>query len=275
MGAERFALIGDPVAGSVSPAMQRAAFRAAGLDHDYVAVRVPARELEARWPDLAASCRGLNVTIPHKERVVPLLDEISPEAARIGSVNTVVLRDGRAEGHSTDGAGFMAALRRAGLGPHRRAVILGSGGAARAVAAALRAERTAVVVAGRTPARTRRLAEDLGVEAVALEPGPLREALADADLLVNATPLGGRPKETPLPVGVAIPPGATVFDLVYRPRRTALLARAEARGCAVVEGVEMLVEQGALSFEIWTGAPAPVEAMREAALRALGEASGA
>jgi shikimate dehydrogenase len=194
-------------------------------------------------------------------------------------VNTVVFSEGYAVGHSTDGAGFLAALRRAGMGRVGRAVVLGTGGAARAVAAALADEGTAVLVMGRNRGAGHRLAADLardsgppGTIAFALaDPGAIARALPAANLLVNATSVGGWPEAatSPLPRDVRLEPPLSVVDLVYRPRRTVLLARAASAGCTVVEGVEMLIEQGARSFEIWTGRPAPVEAMRAAAYRAL------
>jgi shikimate dehydrogenase len=257
----RLALIGDSVSHSVSPAMMRVAIEVGGLDLTYEAVRVPAAALRGTWSSLVTRFAGMNVTAPLKEAVVPLVAALSPEAAEARSVNTVVLRSGRAEGHSTDGAGFAAALDRAGVTPIR-AVVLGTGGAARAVTAALRRGGTEVVVSGRN---TVRRPEDLGARFV--PPSAVAGELPEADLLVNATPVHGDPG--PLPADAPMHPDLTVFDLVYRPRRTALLSRAEAAGCRTIEGVEMLVEQGARSFTLWTGLPAPAGAMRDAALRAL------
>jgi shikimate dehydrogenase len=267
----RVALIGDPVDHSLSPPMQRAAFAALGLDLDYVAIRVPLEDLPSAWPELAASYRGLNVTRPLKQAVITYLGRLSEEARRARSVNTVRFVGGEAEGHSTDGAGFLAALRRAGVHQVGRAVVLGTGGAARAVVAALRSEGAVVRVSGRNRRAGQRLANELGARYVPPDPRSLATAVAMADLLVNATPVGTWPDvaTSPLPEGVELHPGLTVFDLVYRPRRTALLARAARAGCRTVEGIEMLVEQGARAFELWTGEPAPVEVMREAALRAL------
>ncbi len=246
------ALIGDPVDHSVSPEMQRAAFRVAGLDLDYVAVRVRPEDLAAELPGLVETHAGLNVTRPLKEAVIPLLDEVAPEARDAGSVNTVAVKRGRTSGRSTDGAGFLAALRRTGAPAVRRAVVLGTGGAARAVSAALTGTGASVTMTGRD---RRNLVRDLD----------------DADLLVNATPVGQVPDSDgcPVPADVRLHPGITVFDLVYRPRVTELLRRATAAGCRTVEGIDMLVEQGARSFEIWTGIPAPIDDMRTAALAAL------
>lgn len=261
------ALIGDPVAHSVSPAMHRAGFAATGLDLEYVAVRVAGGRVGAAWPRLRAEHAGLNVTRPLKEEIIPLLDGLAPGARRAGSVNTVAFADGRSVGRSTDGPGFLAALDRAGAPPPHRVVLLGAGGAARAILAALRDAE--VSVWARDPAAAHRLA---GARAVSGD--ELDYAVARADLLVNATPVGQAPdaEASPLPGDVPLHAGLTVLELVYRPRVTRLLRRAAAAGCRTVEGVDMLVEQGARSFEIWTGRPAPVAIMREAAVAALDEA---
>jgi len=265
------ALIGDPVAQSPSPAMHRAAFAATGLDLDYVAERVTRTELRKAFEGLRKRHAGLNVTRPLKEAIVELLDDVHGDAARTGSVNTVLFTEGLAIGESTDGAGFLAALARAGRRSPRRAVILGAGGSARAVGAALLASGAEVTIAAREPRRGSAAAEAIGAKAISMDPAPLGAMLEPADLLVNATPLGER---SPLPKGVALHPGLTVFDLVYTPRATRLLVAAREIGCRTVEGVEMLVEQGARSFHLWTGLRPPTEAMREAALAALEERAG-
>ena len=258
------ALVGDPVAHSASPAMQRAAFAAAGLAVDYTTVRIGAGELADAFPDLRRRFAGLNVTRPLKEAVLPLLDAVSPAAAAAGSVNTVVFSGGAARGESTDGAGFMAALARVTHLRVRRALILGTGGAARAVAAALRQDGAAVEVAGRNTGAAQRLREHLGVDVIGNDVGSVAAAVESADLLVNATPVGAA--ET-----LPLHPALVVVDLVYRPRRTRLLERAALAGCRTVEGIEMLIEQGARSFELWTGGRAPVPEMRRAAYAALSE----
>jgi shikimate dehydrogenase len=255
------ALIGDPVRNSPSPAMHRAAFEALDLDMDYVVERVRLKKLPRVFDRLRSRYGGLNVTIPLKEAIVPLLDEVRGAARATGSVNTVTFQDGRAIGESTDGEGFLIALRRAGTPIPRRAVILGAGGAARAVGGALRASAADVVIAARDPKRGAAAAAAVGGRPIPLS--ELGTELLEADLLVNATPVADR-----FPP-VLLHPGLTVFDLVYRPRVTLLLAAARERGCRTVEGVEMLVEQGARSFEIWTGRRPPEEAMRDAALAHL------
>ena len=284
-----FAVIGDPVAHSVSPPMQRAAFHASGVDADYVAHRVGVDELAPAWDALRERFEGMNVTRPLKQAAAGLVDDVAPSVAASGTVNTVVRAGGRTVGESTDGAGFLAALRRVRPEPVGRAVILGTGGATRAVAAALAADGARVDIVGRNGSAGERLAAELtsrlapgaeGTIAHAGGPDLLSALLPGADLLVNATPLGdpSMPGSSPLPDDVrleALDPRPAVFDLIYRPRRTPLLRRAAAAGCPLVEGIEMLVEQGARSFELWTGLTAPVAAMRTAAYAALDADTGA
>lgn len=262
-----FALIGDPVEHSPSPAIFAAAFEAAGLEHTYEAVRVGRDELAPRWDELRERFAGMNVTTPLKEAVLPLLDGLAPDAREAGSVNTVVLRRGRAKGHTTDGEGFLAALERSTGPAPPVALVVGSGGAARAVVAALRGRGAEVGVTARDARAAARLAKELDARPVL--PDQAAGFLANADLLVQATPAreGG---EFPLLDALPLHARLTVFDLVYRPRRTALLARAEAAGCRTIEGVEMLVEQAARSFELWTAEAPDTDAMRTAALAALG-----
>jgi shikimate dehydrogenase len=267
VSANRVVLIGDPVGHSVSPAMHRACFRALGLDLDYVAIRVAPEELPEAFAELRVSTLGLNVTRPLKERIGELLDEISPAAEAAGSVNTVSFAAGRSAGDSTDGPGALAALKRAGhpIGG-TRALVLGTGGAARAVAVSLRNAGAEVTVWGRDADAAARLAGDLRVAS-----GRLSGALSGSNLVVNATPVGAWPDgdSSPIPADVRLPRGATVFDLVYRPRRTLLLRRAESEGCRTVPGIEMLIEQGLRSFAIWTGREAPASVMRTSAYQAL------
>jgi len=272
----RIALVGDPVDHSPSPQIQIAGFREVGLDWDYVLVGVPKGQLKARWGALMKDFLGLNVTIPLKEEAARLVSDRSSAAALCGSVNTVTFRAPAALGDSTDGRGFLAALARAEVDHVQRAVVIGTGGSARSVVAALAGQGTEVTVMGRNPASGARLAQDLGgllpgkVEFSPLGALALDAALAASDLLVNATPLGGAtaPNQSPVTGDILLPANLAVMDLVYRPRQTPLLRQAAASGCRTVEGIEMLVEQAALSFEVWTGAPAPVEVMRQAAYRA-------
>jgi shikimate dehydrogenase len=259
--------------------MQQAAFDAADLPYDYVVERVSPGELTAVFPDLAERYAGLNVTRPLKEVVIPLLDEVSAGASIAGSVNTITFDADHqtVHGFSTDGEGMLAALAREYKGDIKSAVVIGTGGAARAIAAAL-APASTVTVIGRNRTTGEQLMRDLGaagcaitfVPAEADEAAQYRELLDGCDLLVNATPLGGPDyaDQSPLPESVLPSPNTIVFDLISIPFSTPLLRDVAAAGCKVVHGIEMLIEQGALAFTLWTGLPAPVDVMRQAAYRA-------
>ncbi|HZW27575.1 MAG TPA: shikimate dehydrogenase [Trueperaceae bacterium] len=268
-------LLAHPAGHSLSPRMHGAAFEVLGLEATYEALDVP----PARLAEVVAGLRldpdflGANVTTPHKLAVLVLLDELTEAARAVGAVNTVVPRGGRLVGDNTDVAGFAASLEGAGFragGGH--AVLLGAGGAANAVAYALARLGVPTVVASRRAEAAAELVAALrpvarGLEAVAA--ADLPRALAGAALLVNATTVGmaGGPAPGELPLGVDVgllPPGALVNDLVYNPRVTPLLAAAKARGLATLDGLPMLVEQGAASLRLWTGLEPPLEAMRAA-----------
>lgn len=267
----RVGLIGDPVEHSLSPVMHGAAFAALGLDARYELWHTPVSELGSRVAGLrAGDVLGANVTVPHKQAVMDLCDDVSQIASRIGAVNTLIPRDGHLHGDNTDAYGFMRALREvpspSGL---RNALILGAGGAARAVAVALRTEGVdSIHIANRTPARASELAAALqgtgltGIKAIPWS--DLARVLPKAELLVNATILGWHGDESPLPVALLdlLSPDACVFDLTYR--ETALIRAARERGLAVADGLGMLVYQGARSLELWTGRAAPIEVMRQA-----------
>ncbi len=267
----RLGLIGYPLAHSVSPAMHRAALRAVGLEGSYRLLETPPGELESRVMEVRRAYRGVNVTVPHKVAVMPYLDAVSPEAQAIGAVNTIVNEAGRLIGHNTDAPGFARALEAAGVTARGMwAVVLGAGGAARAVVYALVQAGARVRVANRTFARAAALAEAFGAEAVPFEGPAFAQAVRAADLLVNATSVGlNDPNASPIPEGVW--PRVAVVDIVYNPLETRLLREARAAGLVAVDGLGMLVWQGALAFELWTGRKAPVAAMRAAARMALGE----
>jgi shikimate dehydrogenase len=275
-----YGIIGDPVAHSLSPLMQNRAFEACGLQCCYVPFQVEAAGLPAAVAAVRAlGLGGVNVTIPHKERVLECLDEVDRSAVLIGAVNTVVNRDGRLIGYNTDGAGFLASLQDAGFDPGgKRAVLLGAGGAARAVSLVMiQAGISSLAIFDVIGSKAEKLAADLapvaGCRIVVgeLAGGALRAALAEADLLVNASPVGMFPKhEDRPPVDPRQLTGGTlVYDLVYNPLRTKLLSESAARGCRVLSGAGMLVNQGALAFELWTGRRAPVETMRQVLEEAL------
>lgn len=259
-------VLGFPVAHSRSPALHNAAFRALGLDWRYVKLPVPPERFAETARALPGSgFRGANVTLPHKLAALELADASSSAARAIGAANTLTFADGRIEADNTDAAGFLDALGELpGASPERRrALVLGAGGAGRAVAWALREAGAAeVAVWNRTPGRAAALARELGVRH-AERPGP-------ADLLVNATSVGLEPGTgeaealEALALGGLDPP-AVVVDLVYGEGTTPVCAWAARAGSRVVEGIEVLVRQGARSFERWTGRPAPLDVMREAA----------
>lgn len=272
------ALIGSPVAQSPSPAMHSAALAELGLDWDYQALEVGRGQLERLWEGFSTRFQGLNVTAPHKEEAFRLVDEATTDAAMARSVNTVVFDGGRSLGATTDGRGFLAALTAGGMELPSRAVILGSGGAARAVALALLQCGCQVVILARRLGAAAAIAADLlqagsgPVQIGGLDAPAAAKELACSDLLVNATVLGSArmPTRCPLPVEVNLSSDLTVFDLVYFPRRTPLLERAERCGCRAIPGLEMLAQQAALSLHLWTGAQPSVEVMRQAAEVALG-----
>ncbi len=256
-------VIGDPIRHSLSPLLHNAAFDAMGLDWVSVAFEVGAADTAAALHGARAlGLVGLSVTTPHKDGAAREVDERTPLAERLGSVNCVSVRRGRLFGDSTDGAGFLAALERgSGFDPRdRRCLVIGAGGAARAVVAALAdagADEVAVLNRGRPGAAS--------AAALAGEAGRVAQPadLSGAELVVHATPVGlGDPGALhPLVDATLLGPGQTVVDLVYHPGRSALLVAAAAAGASVANGLGMLVHQAALSLEQWTGRPVPVEAM--------------
>lgn len=276
-----FALFGHPVAHSVSPLMHNRAFEELGLNCCYLAFDVKTEDLDVAVKAIRAlGLGGANITIPHKERVVQYLDEVEEQARLIGAVNTVINRDGCMVGYNTDAPGFLESLRcEAGFVPSGKGVvILGAGGAARAVAFALAFSGVkSLGIFNRNPSRAEELGKDISDLAVCkVETGDLngialRRALAKADLLVNATSVGMYPNvaESPLQDISHLRPGMLVCDLVYNPLKTRLLQEAEKRGCRTCSGLGMLVYQGALAFELWTGKRAPVAVMRQAAEEVL------
>ena len=253
-------LIGDPVAHSLSPRMQNAAFAARGLDWAYVPLRVEAAGLEEAvrgLPDLGFA--GANVTVPHKTAVIPFCDELDEVAERAGSVNTIVVEDGRLLASSTDGLAVTEAVDAEGA----RVLVLGAGGAAQAVAVALGdAGAASIRVSARRDENAEELVDFLHGRDLETETAPWPPEAADATLVVQATPIRDE-------VLVDLESSPAVVDLAYRAdgEPTALVAAARAAGCdPVVDGLEVLVRQGAASFERWTGVPAPTDVMR-AALR--------
>ncbi len=267
-------LLAWPAGHSLSPRMHNAALSSLGLPHTYRAVAVPPEELAEAVRELRSEgVLGANVTVPHKEAVMPLLDELTDAATRIGAVNTIVRRSGRLVGDNTDAYGFEAALSGAGFAlPGDRsvsAVVLGAGGSARAVVHAL-APHARITLVNRTVRRAEQLAADFAASADIRVAGAGHAALEvrSCDLLVNTTSVGMSvdgvdPDASPLDAG-ELPSGAFVQDLVYSPPETRLLRLARERGLRCANGLEMLVRQGARAFELWTSESAPLEVMRAA-----------
>ena len=269
-------LLGYPVAGSLSPAMHQAAFAAAGINAAYLPWAVAPTQLEDAVRGLRAveNLLGANVTIPHKEEIRPFLDGLTPEAQTIGAVNTLLRVGSKLLGDNTDGAGFLVALREelacdpAGL----VAAVLGAGGAGRAVAVSLaRAGARRLLIANRDRDRAARLAAELfhrfpacDIQADRWLPGWRPDRVPDLALLVNTATADVDGERRPLVDPAALLPPLRVYDCRYGAHRSPLLAAAERQGCRVADGLGMLVEQGALSFERWTGRPAPRVVMREA-----------
>ncbi|MCB9419469.1 MAG: shikimate dehydrogenase [Ardenticatenaceae bacterium] len=285
-------LIGWPVTHSFSPAMHNAAAVAAGLDYVYVPLPVRPEDVVTAVPALPTlGFRGVNVTIPHKQAVMPLLDEIDPAAAAIGAVNTIVvetrrlgtvdypttrLQDYKTTGYNTDWSGFLADLAALGVPvAGRDCLVLGAGGSARAAAYGLASAGGQVQVLARRSEQARQLVTDLTpcLRSIThegwLTSWPLVElktavAATTAPLIINTTPLGMSPQvdASPWPDALPFPAGAFVYDLVYNPRQTRLMQQAQNAGCGTANGLGMLVQQGALAFQLWTGVMPDVEIMK-------------
>lgn len=267
---KRLGIIGDPVSHSRSPAMHNAALQAVGLtDWDYGLLPTPGRALAERVAALRDEAWvGANVTVPHKEAIVPLLDGLTPVARAIGAVNTIYKHGDELVGHNTDAAGFLADLAAHGVTISDRPVlVLGAGGSARAIVAGCLGIGAQVTVMARRAAQAEAL-RDLGEVAVAAwTPLAALEASDGVALIVNTTPIGMAPAvdASPWTPNTPWPADAFVYDLVYNPPDTQFVREARARGLRAVTGLGMLIEQGALAFELWTGRQAPRVVMRKAA----------
>lgn len=286
-------VIGYPISHSISPAMHNEAFREQRMNCYYAAYTVEPGEVQAAVAGVRAlGLLGVNVTIPLKEAVIPFLDEVAPTARQVGAVNTIVNRGGRLVGYNTDGWGFINSLDEAGVRPKAlQAVVLGAGGATRAIALHLALAGVAgLTISNRTPERAEELAADIRaalreagrdgrqpvaevpVRAVAAGSGQERTALMDTGLVVNCTPLGMQGDglaQTPIPEINLLPQRAVVYDTVYRPAETRLLKEARQRGLRTVGGLGMLVHQGACAWEYWFGRRGPVPVMYAAAKAVL------
>ncbi|HYX50771.1 MAG TPA: shikimate dehydrogenase [Ktedonobacteraceae bacterium] len=275
-------LVGFPVSHSLSPFMQKAAFNALNIEANYVLWETPQDQLTEKIASLrSSSVLGANVTIPYKETVLQLVDECEPFAARIGAINTIVNRDGHLCGYNTDAQGFITALHKFDAYPYecagKKVVILGTGGAARAAAMGLlENEVREVVLLGRTESHLQNILSHLStvsceyyktthLKGALFGDSELTELLSNADLVINATPIGLKVNDPTIPIDVNILPVTTlVMDMIFNPPLTALLCSAKEHGCQIMNGLSMLLYQGALAFELWTGLPAPIDVMQKA-----------
>jgi shikimate dehydrogenase len=271
-------VIGNPVGHSLSPVMHNAAFKELNLDFVYVAFTVRKDELR----DAIAGARslqvhGLNVTMPHKTAIMKHLDEIDPAAKSIGAINTILNAEGKLVGYITDGVGAIKALKENGVSLEgKKLLLLGAGGAAKAIAFHAAQEVEELKILNRTAQKAKELAEalhkkfDKKVSGNLLSSETIKKELEDTDILVNATSVGMHPNvNQSLVDSTWLRPDLCVMDIIYNPLETKLAKDAKSAGAKVISGIEMLVYQGAASFEIWTNRPAPVKVMKEAILNKL------
>ena len=265
-------VIGNPVEHSLSPAIHNAAFQKLGLNFVYLAFRVEVIGDAIKGFRVLGNFRGASVTIPHKVAAVPFLDSIEPTARHIGAINTIVAVGGTLIGYNTDAIGALRAFREGGVAlKGQRVVMLGSGGAARAIAFALGTEPEVehLTILGIDEQERAALVQDLRsktgmtVEESPLDDGMLQKVLPDAHVLIHCTPIGMSPKvhETSVPATL-LHTGLTVMDIVYNPRDTRLLKDAKVAGCRVIPGIEMFLHQASAQFELWTNQAAPTDVMR-------------
>jgi shikimate dehydrogenase len=270
----KYAIIGDPVAHSLSPVMHEAGYEALGLAAEYHRIPVRISEIEQGLEFLKANrYAGWNVTYPLKEVILPFLDEVTPEALRSGAVNTVKrLDDGRLLGHNTDGEGFILSLETKGYGPDgKKTVILGAGGAAKAIAVALAKKKTEMLILNRDQEKAKKLAEQVSGLGGNTAWGTLQAGdwLKEADLLIQSTPLGMQGQAYAFDLK-GINPAALVVDLIYNPPVTPFMADAARNGCMTMNGLAMLLYQGVLAWKFWLNIDAPVKSMRRALEKSVG-----
>ncbi|NWG07661.1 MAG: shikimate dehydrogenase [Chloroflexi bacterium] len=260
----KLGLIGYPVSHSLSPKIQTAVLKACGLDGDYSLFPIRPNDVH-ELKDLLARVRsgeitGLNVTIPHKQNVIPWLDELTPTAKAIGAVNVIYMRKDSLIGDNTDALGFLSDLNRflvegqSKIANHKSAIVLGAGGSARSVVYALCNDGWKVTIAARRLEQAQQLASQFeGAGAIELNFQTLQPS--SLQLIVNTTPLGMIPNvdQSPLPENISLPKHTMIYDLVYNPRETKLVRDARAQGLHATTGLGMLIEQAALGFELWTG----------------------
>ena len=265
-------VIGNPVEHSLSPAIHNAAFQKLGLNFVYLAFKVEDVESASRGIRALGNLRGVSVTIPHKVAVLPYLDEVETTARHIGSVNTILVEQGKLIGFNTDASGAIRALQMAGVTLEgQRVLMLGSGGAARAIAFGLAADTgvARLTILGIDDREREGLVADLRTRTTLhVEEGQVTEetlthSTKESAILLHCTPLGMHPKvdQTCVPAAL-LGPHLTVMDIVYNPLETRLLREAKAAGCRTIRGLEMFLNQAAAQFELWTGQAAPTDVMR-------------
>jgi len=265
-------VIGNPVGHSLSPAIHNAAFHKLGLNFVYLAWKVETIGDAIKGLRALGNFRGASVTIPHKVAAMPFLDHVEMTAQRIGAINTIVAENGELTGYNTDATGALRALREGGAElKGRRIVVLGSGGAARAIAFALAVESDVekLTLLGIDDSERVGLAQDirshaaLKVEELCLDESALRRVLPDAQVLIHCTPVGMTPKaDTTCVPASLLHADLSVMDIVYNPLETRLLKEAKRAGCRTIPGLEMFLNQAVTQFELWTNQPAPVDVMR-------------
>lgn len=265
-------IFGYPVKHSASPAMHNAAFEALELDYAYLPFKVrPERLGEAAQALVSLNMAGVNITIPHKETIRPYLQKISREAELIGAVNTIAVRDEKLIGYNTDGQGFIASLREDGGEKVKGKVllVLGAGGAARAVVTQAALEGAGeILITDKVEEKAEKVVRGLKKNipfgpAQAISQKEIKSQLKKADFLINATPMGMHPQDPLIIDPDWLSPALLVFDLVYNLGETKLMKTAREKGCRVVGGLGMLIHQGAISFQLWTGKKAPIEIMQK------------
>lgn len=260
-----YALIGDPVAHSLGPIMHNAAFEKQGINAVYLAFKVESVE-QAISAIKTLNIAGASITIPHKETVIPLLDEVDPLALSMGAVNTIVNREGKLFGFNTDCMGAVDPLERVCDLKDRRVVVFGAGGASRAVVFGVKQRGAIPFIVNRSKERGKKLADELGATLIS----SVDVKTVDPEIIVNATSLGMAPSTDRIPLDPEIlKPSMVVMDVVYTPLETALIQAARKKGCTVIDGMAMFVNQGALQFELFTDKKASVKIMKSALLKAL------
>ncbi len=269
-------LLGNPLGHSISPPMHNRVFEKLALDYCYIPVQVTGENLKTVFAGLTRmNVAGLNVTIPHKIAIIDCLDELDPLAQTIGAVNTICIKDGRTKGYNTDGEGFISSLQAEGniSAGNKRIFLIGSGGAARAIAMTLAFHGAAkIFISNRTLAKAEALAKEINEKirhcatAIDMQSTLQMESIRTCDILVNSTSLGMHPQEDRLPINEKfLHKHLVVADIVYNPRTTRLLAMAAVKGCKIVHGLGMLIYQGGAAFKLWTGIDPLIPEMTEAA----------